>query len=483
MGKQPGAHLSPNLLKRAGHILLHHPLRRQQNQAVNLNNGTYGDWDATVFQKVRSNAEWHELASANIAALVEFEKLRAEWQRVQYDAVASAEVRLKCCVHLEHAPEFAGLLFPTFEELFANTVVCAALVDFKHSPAPHNRLGTYDNFDLFELNFLLAKEYIRIGGTRYLVELLKENNEVLYHDNVVRVEYSVGLKKSSAPALLSAMEELERNDTDVVIRILASFRGVDQAEDMQKLDELVAMLRSNSRLRHFVVGIDLVGDELARTYMPFAMSAFLDAAEEFHWGIRIHLGEAITEGNARWYEGMVLGLDAAQLAIQRGLKVRLGHGVYLQHLIEGLKDGIPLPESLQSSLREASTASDLADRILEMLRGRQCTLEACINSNFVLFRGNISDRLNLLSDFLFWLIDNDISFCFGADDPGITGDVPWSTEIAPACTYRLCCAFALERHGWYCEWLALHLLPFMPEAVMQDVLMRARQRSLQAYFA
>lgn len=268
---------------------------------------------------------------------------------------------------------------------------------------------------------MLAKEYIRIGGTRYLVELLKENNEVLYHDNVVRVEYSVGLKKSSAPALLSAMEELERNDTDVVIRILASFRGVDQAEDMQKLDELVAMLRSNSRLRHFVVGIDLVGDELARTYMPFAMSTFLDAAEEFHWGIRIHLGEAITEGNARWYEGMVLGLDAAQLAIQRGLKVRLGHGVYLQHLIEGLKDGIPLPESLQSSLREASTASDLADRILEMLRGRQCTLEACINSNFVLFRGNISDRLNLLSDFLFWLIDNDISFCFGADDPGITG--------------------------------------------------------------
>lgn len=428
MGKQPGAYLSPDLLSRAAHIFLQYPLRWQQNQPINLTSGTYNDWDQKVFQKVKSNAEWHMLADHNLEALVALCDLQEAWQQVQHDAMASAEVRLRCCVHLEHAPEFAGLLFPTFSELFANNTVCGALVDFKHSQVPHNRPGTYDNFDLFELNFLLAKEYIKVGGTTYIVELLKENNNILYDDHAVRVEYSVGLKSTSAPALLEALQELERNDTDVVIRMVASFRGVDQVEDMQKLSELVTMVRDNPALRQFVVGIDLVGDELARVYMPFAMLAFLEAAQEFKWGVRIHLGEAINTEDPSWYMGMLSGLDAARLAIQRGLKVRLGHGVYLQHLIEGLQNGtVPLPDGLQSELQAASTAEELAENILQMLQGPLCTIEACLNSNLVLFRGLFEDRCDRLRKFLTWLLETKVRFCFGADDPGITGDMPWTT--------------------------------------------------------
>jgi len=115
----------------------------------------------------------------------------------------------------------------------------------------------------------------------------------LYHDNVTRVEYSVSIKASSICVLTEAIHEVQRQDSHIVIKLLASFRGINEEEDLGKLEELKGLLVSIPHLRKLIAGIDLVSDELSRTGMPFGLQKFLNAAVQFQWGIRIHLGEAI----------------------------------------------------------------------------------------------------------------------------------------------------------------------------------------------
>ncbi len=62
------------------------------------------------------------------------------------------------------------------------------LTEYRNSQGVDIVSGTCDNFELFELNFEVAKAYASLGGAEYLVKLLQTNTAFLYHDNVTRVE-------------------------------------------------------------------------------------------------------------------------------------------------------------------------------------------------------------------------------------------------------------------------------------------------------
>ena len=169
----------------------------------------------------------------------------------------------------------------------------------------------------------------------------------------------------------------------------------------------------------------------------------------------------------------------------RGLKVRIGHGIHLQTLVEGLRRGkIVIPIGMMSDLfavditkTEMPRSQELADRILGMLRSPHCGIEVCVNSNLVLLKGTRAARHSLLRKYLKWLTANTVNFYFGADDSGIHGGMSWLKEVQGLCNHRAD-EFCRDSRSWYAEWLVLHLV----HAFSKEDCLSARQRSIMAVF-
>lgn len=113
-----------------------------QEVMINLYNGSYADWDSMVFARVHQNAQVYQFSDKGFEALfATLMPLKEEWLLVQQDNADCSDVRQRCCVALAH-PVIAGLLFPTFGELFAHNTVCSVLLEYKHSEGTSTAAGT-----------------------------------------------------------------------------------------------------------------------------------------------------------------------------------------------------------------------------------------------------------------------------------------------------------------------------------------------------
>ena len=367
-----------------------------------------------------------------------------------------------------------------FVALTNHSQLQTSLCEFNNRGLQVNPNESYADFERFDLTFEIQDAFLDRGGKSYLVALLKHNSAILEDDNVSCVEYSFGIKPDAAEDLIAAVQEVEALYSKTKIRFLASFRGVDKGKGEEKLLRLLWALIFHPKLRQYVVGLDVMGNEVARNWMPFKLLPFRFLAMYWDLGVRIHLGEAINDTIPHPWDTIFDGLDAACLALADQRQVRLGHGVYIKQLVEYLQRGsVEVPPGMQSSLFRGSVPMVVAGRILEMLRDPNMTIEVCLNSNLALMAGPVEQRKDLLHSFLCWLKQEKVNFCFGTDDPGIHGEMQFLAVTGPLChPSHFNLRFPRNYAAWYCEYAALHV---WPECSDEDML-RARARSVSAAF-
>lgn len=390
------------------------------------------------------------------------------------------DLRSACCDALGNNLVMGSLL-PTFQALQNHDKLNTVLKEVQNS---QGRCccsdSTYDNFAEFQLKFAVGDAYIERGGKAYVTKLLKSNSKALKADNVIRVQYSHGIKADTARDLIDAAKEAE-DAFGVQIRFLASFRGTNASNGLAKLQELERAYERAADLEDWVVGVDVMGNEVTRDYMPFKLPQFREFICKHRLGVHIHLGEAVNPDLplAQRYHTMFEGLDAAWLALDDPLKlkVRFGHGLYLKQLVQDLRDHkVAVPSDMDSTAFQG-TQKQLADNISKLLQHNRFALEVCLNSNLLLIRGSFDERKTFLAEFVDWLLLEKINFCFGTDDPGIHSDVPYFSEVIRVCS----CPQLFWKQGraaWYCEWVALHL----SHELNLDHVTAARVRSVNAAF-
>ena len=349
-GLQPGQYLTTDLLEAAAKVLMRRSLGNSivqgENVPITLRNASLDYWEQYVFQPIeRQNLT--VLSQANRDKLKGLQTLWRSWQS-STDA-DKAGIRDRCCEMLSD-PLIIGCLLPTFEVLSMQDSLNTVLKEVTNSQGCHCRPdSTYDNFLEFEFKFNIGDAYIERGGQAYMVKLLKKNSEVLRSDNVHCVEYSVGIKPDTARDMIEAAKEAEK--LGVKIRFLASFRGTNQADGLKKLKRLDEACQLHKDLFDWVKGVDVMGDETIRDYMPFKVPAIKAFVEKHRLGVRIHLGEAVNPelDLAERYHTMFHGCDAAWAALDVGLKVRIGHGLYFKQLVQDLHDEkVAVPLDMQS---------------------------------------------------------------------------------------------------------------------------------------
>jgi len=172
MGKQSGQYLPPKVLKAAADLFAKHPWRPDDN--IPLASLDYERWDRDVFQRINNLSERISLSADNRAVLADFQRLQQKWVPSQQDISLSDNFRSDCCKLMEHEC-LIGCMFPTFQELFANSGVSSCLTEYRSCQGVDIVSGTYDKLELFELNFEVAKTYASLGGAEYLVKLLQTN--------------------------------------------------------------------------------------------------------------------------------------------------------------------------------------------------------------------------------------------------------------------------------------------------------------------
>lgn len=151
----------------------------------------------------------------------------------------------------------------SFVALTNHSRLQTSLCEFNNRELRVNPNESYADFERFDLTFEIQDAFLDRGGRSYLVALLKHNSAILEADNVSCVEYSYGIKSDAAEDLIPAVQEVEALNPKVKIRFLE-----------EKLFRLLWALVFHPNLRQYVVGLDVMGNEVARDWMPFKLLPF-----------------------------------------------------------------------------------------------------------------------------------------------------------------------------------------------------------------
>lgn len=141
-------------------------------------------------------------------------------------------------------------------------------------------------------------------------------------------------------------EEAEHTKDQVTTKLSTIFDVGKYRAKIRKLEEIVKAFRP------WLVGLDLIGDELGYPFVPFTLPKFAKFIRRHDLGVRIHGGE-----NPQ-YDSVGLGLSVHMTILLLGVreiyykvttKLRIGHGTDLATMFDMADADLTLPQYISNS--------------------------------------------------------------------------------------------------------------------------------------